>query len=76
MTEQTAPTPTRVAERALALAESPRLDHLLAIAEVFAALAAHAATRERTGRVDTRNFISSSRPGVRLGAPRRRPRSS
>jgi hypothetical protein len=43
-TGQTAPTPSRVAQRALALAESPRLDHQLAVAEVFASLAGHART--------------------------------
>lgn len=46
-TGQTPPTPTRVAERALAFAESPRLDHHLDVAELVAALAHHAHTTPR-----------------------------
>lgn len=41
-TGQPLPTPARVAERSLSLAASPRLDHQLAVAEVFAALAGEA----------------------------------
>jgi hypothetical protein len=44
-TGEAPPTPTRLAERNLRRAESPRLEHDLAVAELFAALAAYAATR-------------------------------
>jgi hypothetical protein len=43
-TGETAPTPSRVVERALALAESPRLNHTLAVGDVFASLAGYART--------------------------------